>query len=586
MSEVQAPRADAPPLTQSQEFLRTAFRSAVVPGIISYFSSNLALLADGILVGRYVGVNGIAAVGLSAPVFLVISLMGGFLACGAETLCGKALGRNDQEKAQRMYSAQLGLSLLVSALFMAFGLLFSAPLASALSGGDSATMPLVRDYSRVHLLAAPALIFTFPPFWFLPLEGKNRSVSVMMVIMGGGNILLDLLFLQVLGLGVTGAALASVISAGASAVYGMAVLHRGRHSFALRLALPEGAEWRALAAAGSPEAFNSLFQTLRALTVNTVLLTLGGNLMVAQYAVVSAMASVAEAVTVGVPQSTTAILGVYCGERDNPSALILLRHQLRAGVIGCAAAALLLIAGSPLIGWAYQVEGLLLPLVMLSASLFPVLALNILTGYYRVAEREMLANILIVARVYVFCLVSLLCLKNAGAFLWFFQVSEALLTLLLWAVLTGYLQRREKRKPLSRWLLMDRSMELSGQSINFSSPADPEAICSASERIGEFCASNDMAPKQTMRVSLALEEMMTLITQFNPDSTLSFDVRVFSVQGVTGIRIRYGGIDFNPLAEEYADDERFMGIQMVRNLVEETVYQSTFGINSLLILIE
>ena len=89
-----------------------------------------------------------------------------------------------------------------------------------------------------------------------------------------------------------------------------------------------------------------------------------------------------------------------------------------------------------------------------------------------------------------------------------------------------------------------------------------------------------------MRVSLALEEMMTLITQFNPDQTMSFDVRVFSMPGVIGIRIRYGGIDFNPLDEEYAEDERFMGVVMVRHLVETVVYQRTFGVNSLLILIE
>ena len=52
------------------------------------------------------------------------------------------------------------------------------------------------------------------------------------------------------------------------------------------------------------------------------------------------------------------------------------------------------------------------------------------------------------------------------------------------------------------------------------------------------------------------------------------------------IRIRYGGIDFNPLSPEYAEDEHFLGVQMVRSLVEETVYQSTFGVNSLMILIE
>ena len=63
-------------LTRSSDFLHRAYRAAVVPGIISYFSSNLALLADGILVGRRVGMDGLASVGMSQPMLLAATLTG------------------------------------------------------------------------------------------------------------------------------------------------------------------------------------------------------------------------------------------------------------------------------------------------------------------------------------------------------------------------------------------------------------------------------------------------------------------------------------------------------------------------------
>jgi len=574
-------------LIQSDALLGSAFLSAVIPGIASYFSSNLAFLADGILVGRYVGIDGLAAVGLCGPVFQVLSLVGNFLACGGETVAAKALGKNQEELAQRMYSAHLTLSLGFSLLFTLVGLFLSTPVAAFLSGGDVTLTPLVREYSWIYFLGAGAVILTCPPFWFLPLEGKNKEVTIMMVIMGGGNILLDIFFLAKLGLGVQGAALASVLSSGASAAYGMYVLHHGKHSFQLQLALPQSRkEWMELTAAGSPEAFTNLFQTLRMLTVNNFLLRLGSNHMVAQFAVISAITSLTDAVTVGVPQSGSAIMGVYCGEQDNGSAMILLEQQFRIGVIGCVVFALMLGFGAPVVEWAYQVEGLTGPLVSLAISLIPALGINVVNSYYRVSGREMLANLLIAMRYFGFSLLSMMFLNAVGLSLWLFLLLEVLLTLGLWAAITWLIKKLDKKKPLSRWLLMNLTLEKQGRSINFSSPADPEAICSASERIGDFCAENDMAPKQTMRVSLALEEMMTLITQFNPDQTMSFDVRVFSVPGVIGIRIRYGGIDFNPLDEEYAEDERFMGVVMVRHLVETVVYQRTFGVNSLLILIE
>ncbi len=575
-------------LNQSSDFLRKAFHMAVVPGMISYLSSNLALLADGVLVGRSVGVDGLASVSLSTPIVLLISLIGGFLACGAETLCSRALGSSNEKRAQRIYSSQIALILIFSVIFTAAGLFLMKPIASMLCDYNPKLFGLVYDYSRVYILGAPAMFLTFPPFWFLPLDGKNRIMTLMTLIMGIGNILLDILFLSVFRLGVRGAALASVLSAGIAAAFGMISLHTGKHTFSLGLDLPKGKEWVDYIAAGSPEAFTNLFQALRVFTVNNILLRMsGGNLLVAQFSVVSAMVSVADAVTVGVPQSGTAILGVYCGERDNPSTRILIRLQIRIGVICCLMLGLLIGFGYPGIEWAYQVQGLRIPLAMLSLSLIPTLLLNILTSYYRAYGRAMLANILIALRTYVFCVLTLKIFTALNITPWLFQVAEVLLTLLVWLGLTWLIWRREKKKgSVSRWLLADTKLEDNGNSINFSSPSEEQAICDASEKISAFCADNHMVPKQAMRVSLALEEMMALITQMNPESRLNFDVRVFALESVIGIRIRYGGVSFNPLSSEYENDERFMGIRMVRSLVEETVYQWTFGVNSLLILVK
>ena len=96
---------------------------------------------------------------------------------------------------------------------------------------------------------------------------------------------------------------------------------------------------------------------------------------------------------------------------------------------------------------------------------------------------------------------------------------------------------------------------------------------------------NGMHEKQMMRMSLAIEEIMTLIVQINGGNGVSFDVRAFALQGVIGIRFRYNGIDFNPFQSFPEQDEQYMGIRMVKTLVGETVYQRTFGMNTLQILL-
>ena len=153
---------------------------------------------------------------------------------------------------------------------------------------------------------------------------------------------------------------------------------------------------------------------------------------------------------------------------------------------------------------------------------------------------------------------------------------------------------------------MDMSLEKSGNVLNFSVSSVAEEICSASERIRGFCAANGMDGKKTMRLQLALEEIMTLITQVNEgmeEGLLKFDLRAYSLQGVAGIRIRYAGLEFNPFqrgkekktllvqgdsdfALQDEEDELYMGISMIQKMVEEILYQRTFGVNTLQVIMK
>ena len=113
---------------------------------------------------------------------------------------------------------------------------------------------------------------------------------------------------------------------------------------------------------------------------------------------------------------------------------------------------------------------------------------------------------------------------------------------------------------------------------------DASEICEASEKIQLFCIDNGVEKKITMRISLAIEEILAVITQMNESVIIDFDIRVFAIQGVNGIRIRYNGVDFNPL-EIPEDDERYLGVMMISNLSENVEYNKVLGLNSMIIII-
>lgn len=567
-------------LRQNEQFLKKAYNKALLPCILSVLSGNINILADGILVGQRLGTNALAAINFSLPVYLVLCIAGSFVVSGTTICASDAIGKNQTEKAQGLYRRSIFWCTAVSVIITIFGLLFLKPLSNLLCS-DVDVMPLVMEYSGVTLAGALPKILIYIPFWFLRLDGRNGQVTLMMTIMGVGNVILDVLFLYAFDMGIFGAALASVLSTAAACVLGLVKLCDKKSGFKFGLCVKAaGIKFSEIAKAGSPSAANNLFQTLRVSAINALLLSYCGSETVAAFTAVNCICAFAESVTSGIPQAASAMLGIYSGEHDNESTRLLMKRQLKSGIPCAIIFSAVIILGANLVSLAY---GLNIPLrfsfICLSLGIIPALINCVLSGFYNVSGHNVWANSIIFLRVFLMSCASLFALLYFGQSPWLFLFFGEILTLIFWFVATGI-----THKSKSRFLLLDNTLERSGNVINFSVNGDAESICNASGKITDFCESNGMNLKQTMRISLTIEEMMTLISSKNENSG-DFDLRVYSLQGVIGIRIRYGGSEFNPLA--YADnDEEYFGIRLIESICEQTMYQRTFGTNTVQIFVE
>lgn len=332
--------------------------------------------------------------------------------------------------------------------------------------------------------------------------------------------------------------------------------------------------------AGSPSASNNLFQTLRVSVINALLLRYCGSETVAAFTAVNCISAFGESVTGGVPQAASAMLGIYHGEHDNESARLLMARQLKSGIPYSLLFSAVIIGGADLVSMAYGLPVSLRPaFVCLSLGMIPALVNCVLSGYYNVSGRTIWANGIIFSRVFLMSGASLFVSMTLGHSPWSFLFWGEMLTLFVWFAATGIFHRAD-----SRFLLMDNTLERSGRVINFSVSGDAKDICDASGRITEFCGENGMSPKQTMRMSLAMEEMMTLIAA-RSRGPMEFDLRAYSLQSIIGIRIRYGGGDFNPFVYS-DDDDSYMGVRLIESMCEHTMYQRTFGTNTVQVLIE
>ena len=569
-------------LGQSREFLKKAYNAALIPSMLSILSGCVNIIADGVIVGQKIGTDGLTAISLCVPVYLVLCILGSFFVSGAAICASNEIGKDNSEAAQRFYGIALFTCFVSSAIMTIVGILLSDTIAGLLCS-DAGIVGMVRDYTRITLIGAAPKILIYIPFWFLRLDGKHKTVTVMMAVMGVGNVLLDLVFLFGMDMGVYGAALASVIATALACEVGMVQMHTGKTSFRFKAQPPTREAFRRIAAMGSPAALNNLTQTIRLLCVNGILMSSGGSEAVALFTVVNGISAFGEAVTVGVPQAASAILGVYQGEHDNRSLRIVLRLESASGMIYCAIFGVIISAGAGLIATAYGLKvPIYFPMICLAVSLFPALCNNILSGFYNVSGHAVFANVIILCRVFLFAVSSLMILAAAGGPVWLFLPIGEMLTLATALTAARILCKRNRN--LSWFMLLDNSLDRSNNIINFSVLGDNKKICGACEKVTGFLESNDMDVKTTMRISLALEELMTLIGMKNAPEQIHFDIRVFTYEGSFGIRIRYDGVDLNPLSGQEDSDE-YMGIAMISKLVKSVLYKRILGLNSLLVII-
>jgi hypothetical protein len=322
-----------------------------------------------------------------------------------------------------------------------------------------------------------------------------------------------------------------------------------------------------------------------------MLMASGGAGLVAIFTAVNGIWGFGECVTLGVPAAGSAMLGVFSGERDNGSCRLLLREEWKIGSIAGAVFLALCAALSGAIPAMYGLSGnILVPLLWMALSVFPALLLNILTTYYNMASLNVWSNMLIFLRVIVMTYLGLLLAVRTGFSVFSFLLFAELATVIVWWGATGL--HRLRRPQYSRYLMTDRANEKSGKVLNFSVSANIDEIVSASESISEFCSMNGMSVRETMQLQMSMEEVMTLIRSVNEQEgvqDLAFDLRAYSVNGVRGVRIRYNGVAFNPFCfspgEEDDAEDLYMGVRMIRKMVEMVNYQSAFGSNTLQIIL-
>lgn len=181
-----------------------------VPTIISMLITSFYNMADTFFVGK-IGTSATAAVGVVFPVMAIIQALGFFCGHGSGNSISRHLGSKDIQSARELAATGFFLAFALGILLMVLGLIFLDPL-SHLLGSTETIFPYTRDYLRFILLGAPYM--TAQLVLNNQLRFQGNAFYAMIGITSGGvlNVILDPIFIFVFDLGISGAAIATILS--------------------------------------------------------------------------------------------------------------------------------------------------------------------------------------------------------------------------------------------------------------------------------------------------------------------------------------------------------------------------------------
>jgi len=181
-----------------------------IPASIGILVLSIYLIVDTIFVGRYVGKLGIAAISVVMPITFLISAIGMAIGVGGASIISRALGAGNNKLAQQTFGNQIILMLSITAVFVLFGFFFENGLL-LLFGANGEILSYAQDYFRIILPATPFLGWAMMSNNVLRAEGKPKVAMMAMLVPAIINLILDPIFIAVLGWGMKGAALATLL---------------------------------------------------------------------------------------------------------------------------------------------------------------------------------------------------------------------------------------------------------------------------------------------------------------------------------------------------------------------------------------
>lgn len=319
------------------------FFSYIIPSLSAMIIFSLYSMVDGFFVSKYVGVEALSAVNLSMPFINIVFALGIIAAVGSQTMCGVFIGRKNYMKANKIFSFNIKtvtiFSIILTVLFY-----FNMDTIARLLGATEDLGPLVIEYLGNIVYFVPFLMISYNFEVMVKVDGFPRLAVATVITCGLSNVILDYVFVGLMGHGLAGAAVATGFSQVISTVVYLIHFTVGKSNLEFVEVKFSFDTLKSIFSLGVGDFVSEVGIAMIVLFYNIFIIKFLGEKSIATFSVISYVNNLALTCFAGITQGTQPLLSYYYGKKDYDSLKKLFRLATAAifvtGVVFLAASQL------------------------------------------------------------------------------------------------------------------------------------------------------------------------------------------------------------------------------------------------------
>lgn len=297
---------------------KNIFQTAI-PMLVAQVLNLLYNIVDRIYIGRIptVGSLALGAVGLCFPVITILSAFANLYASGGGPIFAIERGRKELNHASRIMNTCFYLLIWTALILTLLGFVFAKPML-ILFGASVNTLPYCLPYLRIYLIGTIFSMITIGMNPFINAQGYPKAGMVTVLIGALANLILDPLFIFTFGMGVKGAAIATIISQFLSALFVLYFLRKDSIEIRLKKCrLKDLYRVKDILSLGLSGFIMQLTNGLVQVSCNSVLSQCGGDLYISIMTIVSSVRQMLEIPIWSLTDGASSIISYNYGARQN-----------------------------------------------------------------------------------------------------------------------------------------------------------------------------------------------------------------------------------------------------------------------------